>query len=299
MAGDYDLQLAIHSLDANIIDAISTAKDDSERIIEEVNNLCRTLGDRGRPSPAQNRDFAIQQPSHSIPMAPNPSMPLDERLLAFVDSLDSSRMLYSSLSRGLCSEGLMAAARSNDGCWNGDEVDRYSEAIVDDGLVAQRASNPEVSWNGRELELLQAMSLMDKLQHVVQSQETWARNQADFILNMDQDFSGSGSGDEMECSGDDEECEGSGSDEMTMSTMPPDSNEDSGEARTTPDSDFTFEPSKHDSDEDNEAMVTKATKGKGSGNIGEKNPGGGATQTSTVSASLITIAFLLSWQHLL
>ena len=58
-------------------------------------------------------------------MAPNPSVPLDERLLSFVESLDSSRMLYSSLSRGLCAEGLMTAARSNDECWTGDAVDRY------------------------------------------------------------------------------------------------------------------------------------------------------------------------------
>ncbi len=36
MAGDYDLQLAIGSLDANIIAAITTATDDSERIIQEV-----------------------------------------------------------------------------------------------------------------------------------------------------------------------------------------------------------------------------------------------------------------------
>ncbi len=47
---------------------------------------------------------------------------------------------------------------------------RYTEAIVDDEWLIQRKENPEVTWSGRELELLQAMSLMDKLQHVVTSQ---------------------------------------------------------------------------------------------------------------------------------
>ena len=97
---------------------------DMSNTLSQVSSLCRTLPDRRRPAPAQNRDFAIQQPSLSIPMAPNPSVPLDMRLLTFVESLDSSRMLYHSLSRGLCTNGIMASAESDDGCWNGHSVDR-------------------------------------------------------------------------------------------------------------------------------------------------------------------------------
>ena len=66
----------------------------------------------------------MQQPSLTIPMAPNPGVPLDDRLITFVERLDSSRMLYHSLSRRLCTNGIMASAESDDRCWNGETVDR-------------------------------------------------------------------------------------------------------------------------------------------------------------------------------
>ena len=42
---------------------------------------------------------------------------------------------------------------------------RYSMAPVENGLGAQ-LHNPEVSWTGREFELLQAFALMDKLEAI-------------------------------------------------------------------------------------------------------------------------------------
>ena len=70
-----------------------------------------------RPSPYN--DFAMNNPAVDIPIAPNPAIPLDERLLQFVGSLDSSKSVFRDLPVLMCSQGNMATDTNQD-CWNGE-----------------------------------------------------------------------------------------------------------------------------------------------------------------------------------
>ncbi|XP_022088030.1 glypican-5-like [Acanthaster planci] len=199
MMRDNDLQQAMNSLEYLFKDAINYAFENEGDITYEVHRLCG-YPSRGRPSPF-NEFAAANPPVVDFPMVPNPSVPLDERLLEFVESLDRSRGVYHSLPAMMCTADELGSTRDDD-CWTGRAVGEYSMAPVQNGLGAQMR-NPEVSWTGREFELLQAFALMDKLEaitHAIRLKLQGKNRRPD-----NGEFSGSGSG--SGCYGvDDEDC---------------------------------------------------------------------------------------------
>ena len=85
----------------------------------QVHRLCG-YASKGRPSPFN--DFAAANPpSIDFPMVPNPSVPLDERLLDFVESLDKSRGVYQNLPMMMCMDGELGST-GDQACWTGQTV---------------------------------------------------------------------------------------------------------------------------------------------------------------------------------
>ncbi|XP_038070777.1 glypican-5-like [Patiria miniata] len=198
MMKDNDLQQAMNSLEYLFNDAVNYAHENEGDITYEVHRLCGYPA-RGRPSPF-NEFAAANPPVVDFPMVPNPSVPLDERLLEFVESLDRSRGVYHHLPTMMCSEDELGSTQDEE-CWTGQLVGEYSMSPVQNGLGAQ-VHNPEVSWTGREFELLQAFALMDKLEvitHAIRMKLQGKNRHPD-----ENNFSGSGSG--SGCYGDDEDC---------------------------------------------------------------------------------------------
>ncbi len=204
MRKDNDLQQAMSSLEYLFNDAINYALENSGDITYEVHRLCG-YASKGRPSPFN--DFAAANPpSIDFPMVPNPSIPLDERLLDFVESLDKSRGVYQNLPMMMCMDGELGST-GDEACWTGHAVGEYTYDPIGNGLQAQ-VDNPEVSWTGREFELLQAFSLMDNLEEITHLIRLKLRGKKRKVPELDFSGSGSGSG----CSDDDEDCaSGSGS----------------------------------------------------------------------------------------
>ncbi|XP_071799086.1 glypican-5-like [Asterias amurensis] len=205
MRKDNDLQQAMSSLEYLFNDAINYAMENSGDITYEVHRLCG-YASKGRPSPFN--DFAAANPpSIDFPMVPNPRVPLDERLLDFVESLDKSRGVYQNLPMMMCMDGELGST-GDQACWTGQTVGEYTYDPIGNGLRAQ-VNNPEVSWTGREFELLQAFGLMDNLEEIIHLIRLKLRGKKRRVP-AEPEFSGSGSG--SGCSDDDEDCfSGSGS----------------------------------------------------------------------------------------
>ncbi|XP_071492128.1 glypican-5-like [Diadema antillarum] len=208
MTAEYDLQQTMFSLNERVKAAIDRAVEDKDYIIQAT---LRTCGPPPISRPSPYNDFAINNPAMDVPIAPNPSIPLDERLLQFLENLDTSKSVFRDLPVLMCSQGNMAKDSNND-CWTGETSGSYLRQVVDDGLAAQ-LFNPEVKLTSRERELLDALRLMDKLEHMTQKMEKFLTH---YLVSKNPNFgddewsgdgfsgSGSGSGD-YSGSGDDTE----------------------------------------------------------------------------------------------
>lgn len=209
MSSDFDLQQIMHSLDARINQAINYAVTNKDPIIHAVLERC---GPPPQMRPNTHSDYAFNSPPINVPIAPNPGIPLDERLLNFVQTLDNSKGMYRNLPDSLCLDNTMST-QINVNCWNGNTVGRYTEQVIGDGTVAQQW-NPEVPLTGREPELVHALMLMNKLQHAARATK---RILESFEEDDEYMYSGSGSGDEMGSGcidSDDEDCFPSSGDDL-------------------------------------------------------------------------------------
>ncbi|PIK47861.1 glypican 5, partial [Apostichopus japonicus] len=264
MSADFDLQQVMHSLDDRIDRAIDYAVDNKDDITHAVLERC---GPPPQMRQSNYNDYAINSPPMNVPIAPNPGIPLDERLLSFVETLDNSRGMYRNLPASVCQEQSMSS-QSNSNCWNGRNVDRYTEEVVADGTVAQQW-NPEVPLTGREPELVDALLLMDKLQKAARKTKMILES---FEEDEDEElgdymYSGSGSGEEMGsgCAfSDDEDCEeGSGGDLIGRGGKPgsPNITPTNTDLRysPTPEPKLGDDPDKADSRQGDEVGTTKSS----------------------------------------
>ncbi|NP_001138966.1 glypican-5 precursor [Strongylocentrotus purpuratus] len=235
MTAEYDLHSAMYTLDQKVMAAITRAIEDKDSIMQAAMITCGPPP-LSRPSPYN--DFAMNNPAGNIPIAPNPAIPLDELLLQFVGSLDSSKSVFRELPLLMCSQGNMASDSNRD-CWTSETQGVYRKIVVEDGLAAQ-LHNPEVKLTSRERELLNALQLMDKLEHKTELIERFLRSTVEDagMLPMPGSgdyYSGSGS-EEFSGSGD---LSGSGSgDGVENATLP----QFSYTTVTPKETDFSFEP---------------------------------------------------------
>ncbi|XP_054770855.2 glypican-5-like [Lytechinus pictus] len=240
MTAEYDLHSAMYYLDQKVMAAINRAIEDKDSIMQAAMITCGPPP-LSRPSPYN--DFAMNNPAGNIPIAPNPAVPLDELLLEFVGSLDSSKSVFRDLPVLMCSQGNMASDSNRD-CWTGETQGTYRKIVVEDGLAAQ-LHNPEVKLTSRERELLNALQLMDKLEHKTEMIERFLKSTMEDSNMLPMPGSGdyySGSGDgEFSGSGD---LSGSGSGDGEDSTT-----QFSFTTVTPNETDFSFEPTSRGSGE--------------------------------------------------
>lgn len=218
MVGTVDLEEVLSVLDSKVSEAVMHAMENGPELSKRVKLECgdpkRRLGNASSAEVAGPRRVTVAVALRG----PDSSLRAQQR--QFMQRLNASRTLFSSLSETLCSGKGMEATHETP-CWNGVGIGEYTKTVAGAGTAAQK-SNPEVSY---ETSLWD--SRLDVLVHKLNDMTTEILGNRISVMPESDSYtmegSGSGAWGNGETSDDEDFDEGSGSgmgEEFTPSSTP-------------------------------------------------------------------------------
>lgn len=140
MVGSNDLEEVLSVLDSKVSEAVMHAMENGPELSKRVKLEC---GDpKRRLGNASSAEVAGPRRVTAALRGPDTSLRSQQR--QFMQRLNASRTLFSSLSETLCSGRGMEATHDTP-CWNGAGSGEYTKTVAGVGTSAQK-SNPEVSY---------------------------------------------------------------------------------------------------------------------------------------------------------
>ncbi|CAN7997758.1 unnamed protein product, partial [Ixodes hexagonus] len=186
MVGSNDLEEVLSVLDSKVSEAVMHAMENGPELSKRVKLEC---GDpKRRVGNVSSTEVAGPRRTSTAVALRGPDSSLRTQQRQFMQRLNSSRTIFSSLSETLCSGKGMEATHDTP-CWNGVAIGEYTKTVAGVGTVAQK-SNPEVSYDTSLWD-----SRLDVLVHKLNDMTTILGNRISVMPESDSyTMEGSGSG---------------------------------------------------------------------------------------------------------